>query len=81
MKRLPKGTYTKELREQAVGPVTQEGLSVPEAARRLSLLKGTLANWVKAAKAGQPVCAVEPRASAQYGAVSLTSIELIRGHV
>jgi transposase len=52
MKRLPKGTYTKEFREQAVGLVTQEGLSVPEAARRLSLPKGTLANWVKAAKAG-----------------------------
>ena len=53
MKRLPKGTYTKEFREQAVRLVTEEGLSVPEAGRRLSLPKGTLANWVKAAKAGK----------------------------
>jgi transposase len=56
MKRLPKGTYTKEFREQAVRLVTEEGLSVPEAGRRLSLPKGTLANWVKAAKAGKLGC-------------------------
>ena len=53
MKRLPKETYTKEFREQAVKLVTEQGLPVPEAGRRLSLPKGTLANWVKAAKAGK----------------------------
>jgi transposase len=53
MKRLPKGTYTKEFREQAVRLVTEEGLPVPEAGRRLLLPKGTLANWVKATKAGK----------------------------
>jgi len=33
--------------------VTEEDLSLPEAARRLSLPTSTLANWVKAYKAGK----------------------------
>lgn len=53
MKRGPQGRYTKELREEAVKLVTEERLSLPEAARRLSLPTSTLANWVKAAKAGK----------------------------
>ena len=48
MKRVPQGRYTKEFREEAVKLVTEEKLSVPEAARRLSLPPSTLANWVKA---------------------------------
>lgn len=48
MKRMPKGS-SKEFREEAVKVVT-EGLSVPEAARQLSLPKSTLENWVRAAK-------------------------------
>jgi transposase len=53
MKRVPQGRYSKEFREEAVKLVTEEKLSWPEAARRLSLPTSTLANWVKAAKSGK----------------------------
>ena len=53
MKRIPQGRYTRELRLEAVKLVMEEGLSWGEAARRLSLPTSTLANWVKAAKAGK----------------------------
>ena len=53
MKGIPQGRYTKEFREEAVKLVMEEGLSWGEAARRLSLPTSTLANWVKAAKAGK----------------------------
>ncbi len=53
MKGIPQGRYTKEFREEAVKMVTEEKLSLPEAARRLSLPPSTLATWVKAYKAGR----------------------------
>ena len=53
MKRVPQGRYTKEFREEAVKLVTEEKLSLPEAARRLSLPTSTLANWLKAQKVGK----------------------------
>ncbi len=53
MKRVPQGRYTKEFRGEAVKLVTEEGLSGAAAARRLSLPTSTLANWVKAYKAGK----------------------------
>ena len=53
MKGVPQGRYTKEFREEAVKLVTEEKLSLPEAARRLSLPPSTLGNWVKAYKAGR----------------------------
>ena len=53
MKGVPQGRYTKEFREEAVKMVTEEKLSSPEAARRLSLPPSTLAIWVKAYKAGR----------------------------
>ena len=53
MKGIPKGRYTKEFREEAVKLVTEEKLSLPEAARRLSLPPSTLGNWVKQFKAGR----------------------------
>ena len=53
MKRGPQGRYTKELREEAVKMVVEEKLSVPEAARRLSLPPSTLTNWIKAYKEGK----------------------------
>jgi transposase len=53
MKGIPQGRYTKEFREEAVKLVTEENLSLPEAARRLSLAPSTLSNWVKASKAGR----------------------------
>ncbi len=53
MKRGPQGRYTREFREEAVKLVMEERLSLPEAARRLSLPPSTLGNWVKAAKVGK----------------------------
>jgi transposase len=53
MKGVPQGRYTNEFREEAVKLVTEEKLSLPEAARQLSLAPSTLGNWVKAYKAGR----------------------------
>ena len=53
MKRGPQGRYTKEFREEAVKLVTVEKLSLPEAARRVSLPPSTLGNWVKAYREGR----------------------------
>lgn len=53
MKRGPQGRYSKELREEAVKMVLEEKLSVPEAARRLSLPPSTLTNWIRLYKEGK----------------------------
>ena len=53
MKGVPQGRYTKEFREEAVKLVTEEKISLPEAARRLSLAPSTLGYWMKAFKAGK----------------------------
>lgn len=53
MERIPNGKYTKEFRVESVKLVTEGGLSVPEAGRRLSLPSSTLNTWVKAYKAGK----------------------------
>ena len=53
MKGLPHGRYTKEFREEAVELVLEGGMTVTEAAKRLSLPPSTLGNWVKAHKAGK----------------------------
>jgi transposase len=53
MEKVPNGKYTKEFREEAVKLVTNEGLSLPEAGRRLSLPTSTIGNWVRAYKAGK----------------------------
>jgi len=53
MKGIPRRRYTKEFREEAVKLITEEKMSLPEAARRLSLAPSTIGNWVKAYKAGK----------------------------
>ena len=53
MKGIPQGRYTKGFREEAIKLVTEERLSLPEAARRLFLAPSTLSYWVKAHKAGK----------------------------
>ncbi len=45
-------TYTPEFKAEAVKLVLHQGLSQGEAARRLSIPKGTLSNWVISAKSG-----------------------------
>ncbi len=52
MKRIPQGRYTKEFRAEAVKLVTEQGLSIPEAARRLDIPKSTISNWVKQVRQG-----------------------------
>ncbi len=54
MKGIPQGKYTKEFREEAVKLVTEGTMSIPDAARRLSLPPSTLGNWVRAYKSGKP---------------------------
>jgi transposase len=53
MKGIPNGRYTKEFREEAAKLVIEGNISVPEAARKLSVPPTTLAYWVKAYKAGK----------------------------
>ena len=53
MKGIPQRRYTRELHQEAVKLVTEEKLSLPEAARRLSLAPSTLSYWLKAYKAGK----------------------------
>jgi transposase-like protein len=53
MEKRPNGKYTKEFREEAVKLVTAKGRSIDDAAKRLSLPKSTLANWIKSFKAGK----------------------------
>ena len=55
MKRIPQGRYTKEFRMEAVKLVMEKNLSWGEASRQLNLPMSTLANWIKAAKAGKLV--------------------------
>jgi transposase len=45
--------YTPEFRAEAVKLVLVQGLSQAEAAKRLSIPKGTIANWVANAKASK----------------------------
>lgn len=45
-------TYTPELREEAVKLVLAQGLTLDDAAARIAIPKGTLANWVVTAKRG-----------------------------
>lgn len=47
-------SYTPEFRGEAVKTILAQGLSLEEAGRRLAVPKGTLANWVAAAKRGMP---------------------------
>lgn len=42
--------YTPEFRAEAVKLVTEQGLSQEEAAKRLAIPKGTIGNWIAAAK-------------------------------
>jgi len=72
MERLPRQKYTKEFREQAVRVVLDQELTIPEAARRLTMSEKTLANWVFRARHGRlaglgetrrPVTALEAEVS------------------
>lgn len=53
METLPRQKYTKEFREQAVKLVSEQALTIPEAAKRLSMSGQTLSNWVFKARQGK----------------------------
>ena len=53
MERIPKGIYTPEFRVEAVKLVETERLSVDAAAKRLSVPKSSLGNWVRASRSGK----------------------------
>lgn len=52
-----KQDYTPEFRAEAVKVVLNQGLSLAEAAKRLSIPKGTLTNWVSNAKGTSAIAA------------------------
>ena len=52
MAKLPRQTFTVEFREQAVKLISEEKLTIPEAARRLGMSVKTLGNWVHKSRAG-----------------------------
>ena len=62
-------TYTPEFRTEAVKLVLAQGLTIEEAAQRITIPKGTLANWVSAAKrATNPVAPPGSRSVAELEA-------------
>lgn len=55
--------HTMEFKQEAVRMVTQQGLSLAEAARRLGVHENLLRNWKKSfEKHGPPVSAAQPSA-------------------
>ena len=50
MEKPPLAVFTKEFKEEAVKMVMEEGLSIGELSRRLSIPKSTLDYWVKKTK-------------------------------
>lgn len=50
---IPQGVYTAEFRAEAVKLVLEQKMAVAAAAKRLSVPKSSLNNWVVAARAGQ----------------------------
>ncbi len=63
-----KQDYTPEFRAEAVKVVLAQGLSLAEAAKRLSVPKGTLANWVASAKGSKTPAAPGARTVAELEA-------------
>ncbi len=53
MEQVPRQQYTKEFREQAVRLVLAQQVTIPEAARRLTMSGRTLERWVGRARQGR----------------------------
>lgn len=53
MKRVPYGKYSKELREEAVRLMTQEGYSLAKASDHLQIPRSTLESWRRLHKQGK----------------------------
>jgi transposase len=61
MERIPRGRFTREFKEEAVKMVTEDGLTIPEVGRRLSVFKSTLGYWMQIAKEGRLSCLPQSR--------------------
>lgn len=68
-----KRKFTTEFKEEAVRLVAREGLSTPEAARRIEMSDKTLANWVRLARQGKSLSA---GASTERKASSVSELEM-----
>ncbi len=53
MERIPRGKFTKEFKEEAAKMIREDGLTIPEVSRRLSVPKSTLGYWMKIAQEGR----------------------------
>ena len=71
-----KRSYTQQFKDEAVRLVVQEGLSTPEAARRIEISAKTLANWVRLARCGKPISASVGGTERKTGSVSELEMEV-----
>jgi transposase len=60
LEKIPRRVFTEEFKEEAVKMIIDGGLSIPEAGRRLSVAKSTLARWVIQARKGSLVVKRSP---------------------
>lgn len=71
-----KRNYTTEFKEEAVRLVVREGLSAPEAARRLEISDKTLANWVRLARHGKALGSSDAGVARKASSVSELEMEV-----
>jgi transposase len=60
---MPRKTYTREFKIQALGMITDQGLSVAEVARRLGVTEGSLRAWREDARGRGAASPGPPKAS------------------
>lgn len=70
MKKLPRQVYTKEFKAEAVRLVTEEGLSVCEASRRLSVPNQTFSKWLSKVRAGETLDSRQEEVSGKDAEIS-----------
>jgi transposase-like protein len=75
MEKIPNAFYTKEFREEAVKLVTEQGLSIPDVGRRLSIPKSTISYWVREDKKGKLSCLGSSRKSLTETEMELAKIK------
>ena len=61
-------TYSKELKQEAVKMVLEQGLTHKEVGRRLSIPSGTIGNWIAAVKSGRTPAKPGDRSVAELSA-------------
>jgi transposase len=71
---IHKRSYTAEYREAAVRQVMQAGRALTEVARSLEISHKTLANWVRRARAHEPLVQREAAVAPDAGAVELSRL-------